>query len=389
VNSFRHIFPPLRIFSGPQSLKHLGAELERLSASRAVIVCGRSIAGDEGLIQAIREAANGRCVGTHPGVAAHSPLPEVEATARALADQKADAVIAVGGGSAVVTARAASILLAEQRDPRSLCTARDPDTGKLVSPKLLASKIPQIVIPTTPTTATVKAGSAMLDPVNRARLALFDPKTRAQAVIVDPRLLATPPDALVLSAGLNTLSLAVEALLSRSGDPFSDGLLIHAVTMLVDALPAIGSGTADPAEVRHSLMMASLLAGHGSDYTGAGLAIPIGHALSARFHLENGLANSLMLPHVIRFNGDHAPAGLAKLARALELPRPASSDQVAQRFSALFQSLGMPSRLRELGVDADGLGPVADIAMDDWFIRDNPRPIKGAAELKALLEQAW
>jgi alcohol dehydrogenase class IV len=136
-------------------------------------------------------------------------------------------------------------------------------------------------------------------------------------------------------------------------------------------------------------MMASLLAGRGSDHTGAGLAIPIGHALSARFHLENRLAGSPMLPHVIRFNGDHAPAGLDKLARALDLPPLTSPDQVARRFSALLQSPGIPSRLREPGVDADRLRPVADIAMDDWFIRANPGPIKGAAELKALLEQAW
>ncbi len=207
-----------------------------------------------------------RCAGVYAGVQAHSPLSAVEAAASELERLSADAVIAVGGGSAVVTARAASILLAEKGDARSLCTSRD-EGGALRSPKLLASKLPQLVIPTTPTTATLKAGSAILDPVDGKRLALFDPKTRASAVFVHPDLLATPPRDLVSSAGLNTLAMALEGLMSRSGDPFSDALLMHAVRLLAQQLPA--SSQSDDPSIRSDLMMASLICGHGTDYTGA------------------------------------------------------------------------------------------------------------------------
>src|SRR5690606_38946753 len=105
----------------------------------------------------------------YAGVHAHSPLPAVQDAAAELARLQADAVIAVGGGSAMVTARAASILLAEQAPAHTLCTHTGAD-GRLVSPRLKAPKIAQLVIPTTPTTAMIKVGSAMLDPQTGARL---------------------------------------------------------------------------------------------------------------------------------------------------------------------------------------------------------------------------
>src|SRR5690606_1180052 len=135
--------------------------------------------------------------------------PGVPEAAEELRRLEADAVIAVGGGSAVVTARAASILLAERGAPLALCTSQGPN-GELRSPKLLAPKLPQLIVPTSPTTATVKAGSAMVDPANGQRLVLFDPKTRAQSVFIHPALTASAPSSLVISAGLNTFTMAVE-----------------------------------------------------------------------------------------------------------------------------------------------------------------------------------
>lgn len=387
MQSFRHVFPSLRLFSGADSLGQIGPELKRLGCSRAVLVCGNSIGRNPGLVDPVLGAAGGRCVAVCAGVIAHSPLPAVEAVARELARLRADAVIAVGGGSAVVTARAASILLAEAGDPRQLATHRDPASGRLTSPKLLEPKIPQLVIPTTPTTASMKAGSAMLDPANGARLALFDPKTRASAIFIHPDFVASAPDRLVLSAALNTTTLTVEALLSRSGDPFSEGLLTHALSLIAEHLPIL---TGDDRPVaREALMMAALLSGHASDYTGAGIALPLGHAISARFHLDNGLVNAVVLPHVIRFNAAASSAGLQRLARVLSPGRPVDLATIIERFDMLLNRSGAPRRLRDLGVAREALADIAAIAMDDWFIRDNPRTIQAAGELLEVLGAAW
>lgn len=388
MQSFRHLVPALRLYHGADSLGMLSKELERIGSRRAMVVCGSSLSRN-GWAARVAEATGGRCAGIHDAVQAHSPLPAVQAAATALQRNQADCVIALGGGSAVVTARAASILLAEAGDPRLLCTARD-DTGKLRSPKLLVPKLPQFVIPTTPTTATPKAGSAMLDPVDGKRLALFDPKTRAQVIFTHPELLATPPRDLVISASLNTLAMAVEGLMSRSGDPFSDALLMHAARLLHRRLSRMPAD--DGPEARADLMLASLLCGHGTDYTGAGIAIPLGHAISARFHLDNGLANAVVMPEVIRFNAPAAAAGLRKLADAFGLGE-TSTESVAEAvvgaLQGMFAALGTPARLRDLGVTSESLPQLAAISMEDWFVRDNPRKVNHAGELQQVLERAW
>jgi alcohol dehydrogenase class IV len=387
MRPFRHLMPALRLHHGPDSLAEVARELERLGCRRAVIVCGASLSRNASVMTLLREALGERCAGVHAGVQAHSPLPAVLQAAEHLRALQADAVIAVGGGSAVVTARAASIVLAEGSSVHALCTSRDA-AGVLRSPRLNAAKLPQFVIPTTPTTATLKAGSAVLDPEDGGRLALFDPKTRAQAVFVHPRLLSTPPAALVVSAGLNTLAMAFEGLMSARGDPFSDALLIHATRLLVQQLPDAARG--DAVGPRADLMTASLMCGHGTDYTGAGIAIPLGHAVSARFHVDNGLANAIVLPHVVRFNEQAARAGLEKLALALDLagtPRPA--DAVAGALATLLQTLGTPTRLRDIGVTRDALPAMAEVSMEDWFVRDNPRRVEHAGQLHQVLQDAW
>ena len=388
MSSFRHLVPELRLFHGADSLGSLYRELERLGSRRAVILCGASLVREGAALDLVRQAMGDRCAGVIAGVQAHSPLHAVGAAAGELQRLAADAVLAVGGGSAVVTARAASILLAEGGDARQLCTARD-DTGVLRSPKLLAPKLPQLVVPTTPTTATLKAGSAVLDPVDGKRLALFDPKTRAKAVFIHPELLKTPPRELVVSAGLNTLAMALEGLMSRSGDPFSDGLLMHATRLLARRLPE--AGRSDDVAMRTDLMFASLICGHGTDYTGAGIAIPLGHAISARFHIDNGITNAIVLPHVVRFNAEAAEAGLEKLASALGRPASgaAAASATIEALETMFDELGTPRRLRDIGVSRESLPELAAISMEDWFVRDNPRRVRDADELQQVLDSAW
>jgi alcohol dehydrogenase class IV len=131
-------------------------------------------------------------VGESRSVRPNSPVQAVEEAARVLREQGADAVIAIGGGSAAVTARAGAILLAEQRPAQELCTRRLPN-GQFDSPRLDAPKLPQFVIPTTPSTAFVKVGSAVHDADTGQRLALFDPKTRAKALFLHPEFLRTAP----------------------------------------------------------------------------------------------------------------------------------------------------------------------------------------------------
>ena len=389
MRSFQHITPPLRLFHGPESLGQLGRELDRVNSKRAVIFCGASLTRQGTLLDAVRNAMGDRCAGMFTGVRAHSPVPTVATAAEELKRLQADAVVAVGGGSAIVTARAASILAAEARDVRELCTTQD-SKGGLKSPKLLAPKLPQLVIPTTPTTAAVKAGSAVFDHAEGERLALFDPKTRAQSVFIDPRMLQSAPRALVASAGLNTFATAMEGLMSRAGNPLADALLMHAVRLLGQHL--LDLARHDDAAVRGELVLAAVLCGQGTDHTGAGITTVLGHAVGARHELENGTVNAIVLPHALRFNAGAAPAGLAKIAAALGLP-PNDTDlllpKVVTAVQMIFSTLDVPPRLRDVGVPAEALPAIATTAIGDWFLRGNPRPVRDARELQGVLETAW
>ncbi|HSW15608.1 MAG TPA: iron-containing alcohol dehydrogenase family protein, partial [Ramlibacter sp.] len=312
---FQHITPPLRLFHGPESLGQLGRELARMDCQRAVVFCGAWMAHGP-LLERVQAALGDRCAGVFTDVLGHSPVASVEAAAALLNGVQADAVIAVGGGSSIVTARAATILAAEGKPARELCTTTDAD-GKLKSPKLLAPKLPQLIIPTTPTTAIVKAGSAVFDPEQGKRLALFDPKTRAQCVFIDPQMVLSAPRELVASASINTLSMAIEGLTSRAADPIADALLMQTLRLLAQRLPR--TAELDDAAVRGELVMAGVMCGQGTDHTAAGITTVLGHAIGARYEKENGAINAIVLPHVLRFNADAAAAGMGKVAAALGL----------------------------------------------------------------------
>jgi alcohol dehydrogenase class IV len=327
--------------------------------------------------------------GLFDGVAAHSPLPAVLAGTARLRDLKADAVVAVGGGSAVVTARASSILLAEGEDIHRLCT-QFPEGRPPFSPKLARPKLPQFAVPSTPTTAFAKAGSAVVDPALGQRLALFDPKTRASAIFIDPAIALSAPVPLALDAALNGFAMAMQGIEGRARDPLADALLLHAIRLFRDRLPLLAARP-DDAAVRGELMLAALLSGQGTDYAGGGVTSVIGHCVGARFHLNNGLVNAVLLPHAMRFNAQATGERMALAAEALDPRTPAAAgvDAAIAATVTFLARLGLPNRLRDLGVTHEALPRIAEDAMKDWFLHQNPRKVTGPADLIGVLEAAW
>jgi len=386
----QHATPAFRTFCGEGALAGLPRELDRLGASRAVVFCSGSISRRHAAaLERVECALGERLAGRFDGVREHSPLQAVEAARRALEDARADAVIAVGGGSAIVTARAATILLAEARDVRELCTRRDAD-GRLTSPKLLAPKLPQWVVPTTPTTAYAKAGGAVHDPETGERLALFDPKTRAQGIFVDPALALTAPVELALASGLNALSMAVEGLQADVDDPLAEAPLTHSLRMLAEWLPRLRTAP-DDAEPRMRLMLAALLCGQGSDYVGGGLAQALSHAAGPRSSASNGVVEALLLPSTIRYNAPVTGARLAPIADALGASSQNGSAPEHRAIGAVehvLRSVGIPARLRDVGIARAALPEIVSHACDDWSLTRVPRAA-GREELSELLQGAW
>ncbi|XAH22019.1 iron-containing alcohol dehydrogenase family protein [Xylophilus sp. GW821-FHT01B05] len=384
--AFQYVAAELRLHCGPDSLDALARELQRHGCRRAVVVTGRSVGNSEAM-QSLRGALDRTLVGESADVRPNSPVSSVDKVARLLAECEADAVIAIGGGSAAVTARAASILLAEGKTAQALSTRRHPD-GRFESPRLAAPKIAQFVVPTTPSTAFVKAGSAVHDDATSQRLALFDPKTRAKALFLHPAFLRTAPDALVRSAALNTLSTAIEALESPRCDPLSESMLVHALRLVAQHLNALSP---DHEAARQALVVAGVLCGRGTEAAGGGLASVLAHAIGHRAHAANGIVNAIVLPHTMRFN---APATATTSQRILGALAPHTTVQKAhtgQAVAALQDLLAgarIPRQLREIGVQESDLGPIAHAAMADWFIGRSARRVADADEVLKILRAA-
>jgi len=309
----------------------------------------------------------------------------------------ADLLIALGGGSAVVTTRAATILLAETGTAHELCTQYPPGRPP-VSPRLTRPKLPTIIVLTTPTTAANRAGAAVMDPERRHRLELFDPKTRPAAVFLDERALRTAPVRLFLSTATTTFCGLAGALQAPELNPFAHADLRQALDLSLTYMPRLLSEP-DDGETRVQLATGALLANRATEASnrggGGGVGTGIGHVLQVRYEgIDQGAAQAVLTPPAMRFNRTALTAGQARLAAALGALRdgmsdPEAAEAAAAAVAAFLAALGLPRRLRELKVPEADLTAIAEEAMTDFFLRSNARPVQDASELLGVLREAW
>jgi len=370
-----------RVFWGPEALLHLPAELARAQAARPLIVCGASVAAHPSLVPRVIDALQGSVAGVFDTARAHAPLGSVEEASAMLDDLRADSLVAVGGGSALVTARAACIRHGERRTIAELATHQT-DSGEVVSPRLMAPKLAIIAVPTTPTTAVCKAGAAVTVPGEPGRLAMYDPKTRSRSILLDPEFLGSSPAELVRDALLNAFVMAVEGLATGRSQVFSDAMLLHAVRRLADLLPDL----APPSIATHDRVesaLVSILVGDGTDATGGGLTAALSHTIGHHYAAHNGTIDAILLPQVLEACPPPA-ASRAMIAQALEC----SPTEIGPRLRDVFDSAGTPRALRAVGVafaDADAL---AAEASNDFSYRRIPHP-PAPAEVTDIIRAAW
>jgi alcohol dehydrogenase class IV len=211
------------------------------------------------------------------------------------------------------------------------------------------------------------------------------------AIFIEPALLATAPVELFRSASLNTLAMAVSGLESARVSPSGDALLRHALLLVGRWLPRLGSSDTDP-EARIQLVHAAILCGQGTDFTGGGLVTALGHSLGAMTGVDNGVINAILLPHAMQFNaGTVAPRHANVLAPLQEaIPGGALGDGAGAigAIRTLLRALGTPLALREVGVSRDSFEVIANHAMNDWSLANNPREVTHENILQ-VLDAAW
>jgi maleylacetate reductase len=206
-----------------------------------------------------------------------------------------------------------------------------------------------------------------------------------QCVILDPAITRHTPEWLWLSTGIRAVDHAVEGLCSVSPHPISDGLAIHALRLLPGALKRC-KASADDLNARFDCqigMWASMMRSFADVPFGASHGI--GHVLGGTAKVPHGLTSCILLPHVLRYNKTVNAGRQALVSQAMGDAAIDAADVVA----ALIENLGLPSRLRDVGVGRRDFSVIAENAMHDHAVHANPRKINGPDDVLNILEMAW
>jgi maleylacetate reductase len=375
-----------RVVYGRAAGPALRAEAERLGARRVFVTTTKSVAQSALLADVIKELGD-RYAGVYAGITAHSPRPCVIEGAQMAREAKADLLVAVGGGSAIDATKVMLWQGAATVDDLDAYRAGRPKEGAAPpseSIKPPADAIRMLAVPTTLSAAEFNAYAGISDPRKGIKESFGHRLIVPRVIVLDPAAtLATPMD-LMLSTGLKAVDHAVERLCSQQANPFAIGTSSEALKLLARALPAHRQQPDDRA-TRLDLQFGMWLSiGAGTSGVGVGASHGIGHVLGAACHVPHGHTSCVMLPSVLRWNLPANADRQKRVSEAFGTPEMAAADLVAD----LVATLGLPRRLSEVGVGKDRFREIAEKSMHDRAVLNNPRPIKGPAEVMEILELA-
>ena len=370
------------------AISSLPGILDRLGGSRAMVICGPSILEKSDVVSRVQAALGDRFVGLFSGVAPHSPVHTLDEAMRLAHDLKPDVLVSVGGGSTHDTTKGIATLLGEGGTIHDHQVIFEPP-DKITLPKLSSERVPIIAVSTTMGAAELSRGAGFSDKDLGRKISVADPATIPRSIIIDGRALATTPMPILLSTAMGQLRVAIESVYSVKHNPICDSLALHAISMLVRNLPECPKLEMDCLlNTKTAAAMASL----GS--VGGGINTATAHHVGGIFDVPHGDANAIMLPHSMRFNAEASADRQALIAQAMGIDTAGMSDHSAAMAAAdavedLRNSLGLPGRLRDVGVPEEGLELIAAATLQDRSLATNPTPVTDAGPIMSVLRSSW
>ncbi|MBM3340961.1 MAG: iron-containing alcohol dehydrogenase [Betaproteobacteria bacterium] len=399
-NDFRAVTYPVRLYSGENTLENLPAELKRNRAKRAFIVCGRTVSRKTDLINHMRRILGDNCAGVYDEMDKDTSIAAVTAAAQAANAAKADMLISVGAGSVTQGTRVVAILMAEKRPVDELIT-QYPENAPAISPKLMEPKVPIINVLTAGTSAQNRAGSAVKDPNRNHRMEFFDPKTRPVAVFWDNEALMTAPLSLVKTTTISSVWRSTMNLGATRVAPLSEGDRLQAFRLSRYALEHLHD--ASDVSPRIAICAAAFLQNRDADDGGmsAGkhwverVVYAFGTALfQMHAQVGQGEASAALSPTVLRQLGARNPQSMALIAQGMGVwqegdPIEAAPERAAAELERLFNSIGAPTRVSQLGIPRETLPQICDNAMKNFNADPKREFIKERDMLQALIQTCW
>jgi alcohol dehydrogenase len=356
-----------RILFGADSVDGVGELARSFAAARVLLVtdAGLVAAGHADRVRARLESADidvTRFDGTHE----NPTTADVDAAVAVARASKPDVLVALGGGSAIDTAKGCNFI---HTNGGVMVDYRGSATDRIARPLL-----PLIAIPTTAGTGSeVQSHALIADAVTHEKMACGDSRATPAVAVLDPRLTLTCPRSVTIHAGIDALAHAVETAVTTRRHAMSLMFSHEAAVRILRALPRV-LAEPDALDARADLLLGATLAGMAIESSMLGGAHASANPLTARFDVVHGHAVGIMLPHVMRFNAHDSDAhrGYDDLARRCGI------DSIERAVCEVLAAAGLPLRLSELGVTRGDLPELAADAVKQWTGTFNPRPLSSA-----------
>ncbi len=371
--------------------ERIADEMRALGRKRALIVTGNTLATKTDLVERTRTALGEACAGVFSGAAQHVPRDTVLAGAAMAQELKADALVVLGGSSAVDTTKGIALIVAEGPVFEDLKVKYLPP-DQWIAPPLEKPKMPIIAIPTTLSGSEFTHAAGIKDMAIRSRELFLDPKVTPRVVILDPEMTVATGQELWAGTCLKILCDCVEMVCSINHQPYSDALCLAAAEMIFRDLPAsIGDplNLAARGRLQHTPLMVMPIFTN----IGVGYAAGLRHVLGGMTGANHGTLSSIVMPHVMEFNIPSAAERLALIARAAGVHPGGQDAEVAAKAAVeavrgLVRQMGLPMKLSEVGVRRSDFDIIASRVFADHVAQTNPRKAR-KEDIIELLGRAY
>lgn len=380
-----------RVITGADLVKALPDLIDELGAEKALLVASSSLAKANNDFQELRAKLGERCVGLCTDIRSHTPREDVLAAAVLAREERADLLIAIGGGSVIDACKAIQLMLDQNlyssEDLLLYAQRADGSRGERAGNDSLFSaqpKIRQLAVPTTLSGAEFSNNAGVLDTDKSAKEGYRAPGLCPQVIVYDPTLVQYTPQWLWLSTAIRSLDHAIEGYCSNDSTPYYDGHFLHAMRLFSESLPRCLQDESDK-EARSLNQYAVWLACCGLGSVSHGASHGIGYILGSFCSVPHGYTSCVMLPAVLAWNEPILGARQKDISTALGLPKATAAEAVAK----LVTELGLPTTLSDVGVKENQLEEIAKRAIRHPVVRRNPRPLESAQQVMEILELAW
>lgn len=358
-----------QIIAGAGSLAQLGDNLQLVASARSALIVSQRSMFNQGFVDQVRSQFEERGIAS---TIIRDVMPEptaghiLELCGR-VNKERFDLIVGIGGGSVLDVAKLISVLLTNEQAIEDM----------LGVDKVEKPGIPTVLIPSTAGTGSEVTPNAIVTlPEQELKIGVVSRHLLPRLVILDPLLTMELPQVHTAATGMDAFTHAIESYISTKANPISDMFALESIRLISrNILTAYRNGS-DP-HAREQMLLGSMYGGMALTAAGTAAVHALAYPLGGKFNIPHGVANSMLLPHVMKFNESAVRARLMRVGIAMGLGGSHQNAQgVIRTIEHWVRELGIPQDLRQYGVSAEDVPALAQAAMKvTRLMQNNPKPM--------------